>query len=221
MSSIPHIPGIQDDSNALLAMLSESKSSALAVGTRIAHLRKSKEITQATLAKHVGVSQQTIGAIEAARVTDPRHLPAIAQVLGVSAEYLKYGRQAGVPLLTRLSVLSDIPTPGVDLDHSQRYVLPTEKKALKLGFAAYAMDDAMKSYGIPSGALVIINPDIQEVPGDVLAVLYGGRMTLRHFVQEEANSEPKYVPSDEHHPTLNAAFARSIGVVVEYRVMRK
>jgi transcriptional regulator with XRE-family HTH domain len=74
------------------------------IGDRIKRTRKSQGLTQEGLAKRVGISQGTIGHIEAGRNSDSKHVIRIATALNVNAEWLQSGRGEGI---------SQWPFPGV------------------------------------------------------------------------------------------------------------
>ncbi|MDD0837881.1 helix-turn-helix transcriptional regulator [Curvibacter sp. HBC61] len=68
------------------------------LGTRLKEARKARGWSQGRLATAAGVSQGTIGNVEAGIRDAPRELLTIAKVLGVRPEWLKTGeepRQAG------------------------------------------------------------------------------------------------------------------------------
>lgn len=64
----------------------------MSIGDRIKQVRTDRKMSQADLAKKVGVSQGTIGHIEAGRNDSSRYLVKIAAVLRVRAEWLQTGR---------------------------------------------------------------------------------------------------------------------------------
>jgi transcriptional regulator with XRE-family HTH domain len=66
------------------------------LGTRIRKAREHVNISQAELARRIGISKQAMNAIEGG-ATDPRasRIVAIAQVLGVSTDTLLLGMPAG------------------------------------------------------------------------------------------------------------------------------
>lgn len=87
------------------------------IGDRIREARTAKGMSQAELAKKIGLSQGTIGHIEAGRNEGSRHLALIAAALGVRAEYLQTGRQESA---------ADWPFPGVS--KSDYLLLPQEER---------------------------------------------------------------------------------------------
>ncbi len=72
-----------------VAINSDERAFFIALGGRIARLRKDQDITQAQLAELIGVTQQTINSYETGRRRVPVSLlPAIAKRLGVAVEAL-------------------------------------------------------------------------------------------------------------------------------------
>ncbi|SFU46729.1 helix-turn-helix domain-containing protein [Alicyclobacillus macrosporangiidus] len=64
----------------------------MSTGSRIAHLRRARGLTQAQLASAAGVSASTIAMYETGRRTpDPEHLDKLAAALGVPPDQLKPG----------------------------------------------------------------------------------------------------------------------------------
>ncbi|MEC4091137.1 helix-turn-helix transcriptional regulator [Pseudoalteromonas rubra] len=63
------------------------------VGKRIEEARKGRKLTQKELANMVGMSQQAFAALEK-RDTAPKKLYEISEALGVSAEYLRTGKES-------------------------------------------------------------------------------------------------------------------------------
>jgi transcriptional regulator with XRE-family HTH domain len=72
-----------------VAISTDERAFFIALGQRIAKLRKEQDITQAQLAEWLGLTQQTINSYETGRRRLPVSLlPAVAQRLGVSVEAL-------------------------------------------------------------------------------------------------------------------------------------
>lgn len=87
------------------------------IGQRIREARKAKQMTQADLAKKVGLSQGAIGHLEAGRNDNSMHLVQIAAALGVRAEWLTNGRGE-----------SFLAWPFDDVPPEVYYQLPQEDK---------------------------------------------------------------------------------------------
>lgn len=74
---------------AAMTISTEERDFFVALGERIAVLRKPRNVTQVQLAEALGVSQQTVQAYEMGRRRIPvSALPAVARVLAVSLEEL-------------------------------------------------------------------------------------------------------------------------------------
>ena len=72
-----------------MAISSEERAFFVAMGERIAALRKAHNVTQVQLAEAIGVSQQTLQSYEVGRRRIPvSALPAVARTLSVSLEEL-------------------------------------------------------------------------------------------------------------------------------------
>jgi len=77
-----------------VAINTEERLFFVAMGGRIAQLRKTRDLTQTQLAEVLGVAQQTVQAYEAgARRIPVSTLPLLAKTLGVSLEVL-FGEEA-------------------------------------------------------------------------------------------------------------------------------
>lgn len=72
-----------------VAITDDERSFFIALGQRIAALRKERGLTQVQLAEQLGVSQQTVTAYESGNRRVPiSHLPRLAALLGISIESL-------------------------------------------------------------------------------------------------------------------------------------
>jgi len=72
-----------------MAISSDDREFFVALGARIAELRKTRSVTQTQLAQALDVSQQTIQAYEVGRRRIPvSAMPVVARVLGISLEEL-------------------------------------------------------------------------------------------------------------------------------------
>lgn len=104
---------------ATVAISNDERAFFIALGARIAHLRKEEDITQVQLAELLGTSQQTITAYEVGRRRVPvSSLPKIAKLFGVSVEELigedaKRGSKRGPAskLQQQLEQVSRLPKP--------------------------------------------------------------------------------------------------------------
>ena len=100
----------------VVAISQEERAFFVALGARIAQLRKSANITQVQLAEELGVSQQTVNAYEMGhRRMAISALPRLARLLGVSIEELfgepaRSGKRGPTPQLQqKIERLSRLP----------------------------------------------------------------------------------------------------------------
>ena len=85
---------LHDTSFPAMAISSDERQFFVAMGERIAHLRKARNLTQAQLAEVLGVAQQTVQGYEAGSRRIPvSTLPVVAETLSVSLDEL-FGSQA-------------------------------------------------------------------------------------------------------------------------------
>jgi transcriptional regulator with XRE-family HTH domain len=95
-----------------MTISTEDRQFFIELGERIASLRKTHNVTQATLAEALGVSQQTVQAYEVGRRRIPvSALPAVAKVLEVPLDELfglkikpKRGGKRGPPSQLELNI---------------------------------------------------------------------------------------------------------------------
>lgn len=74
---------------ALNLMATDEKEFFVALGQRIAALRKAQSLTQQQLAEQLGIAQQTLAHYEGARLRVPASmLPQLAQLFGVAVDAL-------------------------------------------------------------------------------------------------------------------------------------
>jgi len=100
----------------VVAISQEERAFFVALGARIAQLRKNASITQVQLAEFLGVSQQTVNAYEMGhRRMAISALPRLARLLGVSIEELfgepaRSGKRGPTPQLQqKIERLSRLP----------------------------------------------------------------------------------------------------------------
>lgn len=84
------------------------------IGEIVRRLRKKKGMTQSDVADLVGCDYQNIQNIETGKVTRPRYLPRLAEVFGVTVDYL-IGCKTSSDRTTHLSVNDDLQVKGYDI----------------------------------------------------------------------------------------------------------
>lgn len=192
--------------------MNDERSSPIAIGERICALRKNRELTQAALAKLCGISQQTIGSLETGRVSDPRHLPIIGQMLNVSVEFLRYGRSKGVPIILNTASNASLPRAGEDLDPAAK-MLPTMQKYSQRAFAFITDDTSCRSVGVFPGDLVVVDPEVETRAENLVCVRYQGRLSLR--IIKDMGSSKLYAATNDNHATLDDSSCEFVGTVIQ------
>lgn len=173
---------------------------------RVATARQSVGMTQAELAKAVGVVQRQIAAYEGAEAR-PREkvLVNLAAALGTSVAWLTTGQGEGpntshikrtvtvreVPLLTYAQAM------GGDFDFDDFYenasasdFIPAPPNAGEYAFALEVEGDSMQSAGtpsFPSGSIIIVDPHITPENGDfgLFSLPDDDHFTFKQFIIDQ------------------------------------
>lgn len=209
------------------------------LGSRIRQALMTKGISQAELARRIGVKQQTISYLCApdSPATTTRYATKIAQVLGVNPSWLQTGEGdpdnpvvhivvEGVEVLFRRVPLFK------DSDHMLKYLQGKPAKATSVGiitnlhvsdkvFAVEVDDESMDPIFEPSDR-VIFDPAIKAEPGDYVLAQIGDIIALRKYRMKTGNVF-ELAPMNADWPTLvsNAEPITILGVMVEHRRYRK
>lgn len=207
------------------------------LGARIRRVLLEKGLTQAELARLIGVKQQTISYICAREspASTSRYTGKIAEVLGVNPGWLQYGEGdrhdpvvrievdgeelslRRVPIYTKEQVLAQtssgrkttMPVKG----------LMTDANVSGDAFAFEITDESMSPKFVP-GDRVVIDPHMNPVPGDYVAATYTGQLIFRKF--RSRNGEAfELAPLNDDWPVIGHKNARILGVMAEYRSYRK
>ena len=208
---------------------------------RLAELRATAKLTQNAVAKAVGVSRAAVTQWENG-LTKPKgeYIHALAKLYGCTTGYILHGEDPGVgnvipaPIgLRHIPIISYVQagcwTESCDcraMDGS----IETITTALDLGSMAFALEvrgDSMAPE-ILEGDVVVIDPDVDPLPGDIVAAKNGSHeATIKQYRPRGTNDQgqeyfelvplnPVYptMRSDHHHVTI-------IGVMMERRRYRK
>lgn len=85
------------------------------MGTRIAGQRKQLHLTQEQLADKMGLSLQSISCIELGKkAIRPENLAKLCQILGVSADYILYGRRSQQQMSALIAQMADLSPDAFD-----------------------------------------------------------------------------------------------------------
>lgn len=209
------------------------------LGSRIKAVLGEKGLTQAQLARLVGVKQQTISYICApdSPATTSRYATKIAQVLGVNPAWLQSGEGEQhdpmvriemdgillsvmrVPLLTHGDVVDFLKT-GANKKNKGKNLMTDSTVGAK-SFAIEIEGESMAPM-FHSGNRVVIDPDLDPEPGDFVAAHVDGALTFRKFRQRNKDNF-ELVPLNSDWPTVSSAETKVaiLGVMAEHRSYRR
>lgn len=118
------------------------------LGERVRHMREQNGISQARLAEMAGTSQQAIQQIESGKTERPRFLHEIAQALGVTADWLRTGKDGPVATQTIRQIADYLNIPASDITGEGGLPAP----ATGGGGTAMFGPDMVPVYGYVSGS---------------------------------------------------------------------
>jgi len=202
-------------------------TTAMDIGSRIREARERYHITQAALAKKVGVSRISVTQWESGSTKGlkPRNLLAAARVLGVDVNWLVYGngpmRRPATYAITRVPVVSwddagrfdDVVREGECAEYVDAAFDPTDQL-----FAAVMPDNSMEPT-IPKGATLVVDAGMESEHLDYVIAIHelSGDVSCRQLVRDGGR---RYLKAENHaYPMHPADDYRIIGVVRE--VMRR
>lgn len=208
-------------------------------GTRLREARKAAKMTQATLAKKVGIGQSTVAELEKTG-NGSSHVPAIAVVLGCSALWLATGEGAmrdgfdsnvtpvtmgmrPYPVISHVQAgaLKEISVPygpgdGFDVEYG-------DDEASQWSFFLEIEGDSMLPDFRP-GDRVLIDPDVSPNPGDYVAARNTKQeATFKKYrvrgIDESGHEVFELVPLNNDYPVLRSDERHLvvIGTMIEHR----
>jgi len=211
---------------------------ATALGARIRQVLTQKGMTQAQLARLVGVKQQTISYICAAdsQAATSRYAVKIAEVLGVNPAWLQTGlgdqydptvriELEGVELMvSRVPLLTGAEDALAHLSGQtpeRRLGLMTDANVGGRSFAIEIEGDSMRPLFRP-GDRVVIDPDLHPEPGDFVAAHIDGAIYFRKYRVRDG-SEFELVPLNDDWPVIRSTSGeiKILGVMAEHRSYRR
>ena len=206
------------------------------LGARIRQVLSEKGLSQAQLARLVGVKQQTISYICApdSPASTSRYAPKIASVLGVNPTWLQSGeggkydqtvrielegvelRVTQVPLLNKNSVL-DYMSGATKPE--KRAGLMTDATVSGKSFAVEIEGDSMRPLFRP-GDRIVIDPSLAPEPGDFVLAHTQGAITFRKYRARGDSFE--LAPMNDDWPVIrsDSGDVKILGVMVEHRSYR-
>lgn len=201
------------------------------MGIRIRQVLEQRGITQAELARLVGVKQQTISYLcDPARPGQTsRYVVKIADALGINPIWLQTGegeelsapidRQRKVPVLTESAVQQGSWREGVTY-------LTTDAQ---LSDSAYAMEVAGNSMApeYQAGDRIIVDPKVQPIPGDYVVAEVDNAIAFRKYRPRGHNDRGETYfelsPVNQDFPSIRSDITpiKILGTVVEHRKYRR
>lgn len=208
-----------------------------ALGTRIRQVLEQKGISQAQLARLVGVKQQTISYIcgTESPASTSRYATKIAQALGVNPAWLQSGEGDQHDPVVRIEMNGiEMSVRQVPLLSGSEAVAFVEGKEPKQGMSlmtdasisakAFAMEIEGESMAptFKSGDRVVIDVGVMPEPGDYVAAQAQGLLTFRKYRARGADLF-ELVPLNEDWPVLrsDSCDIKILGVMAEHRSYRR
>lgn len=171
------------------------------INERLRSARKSKGLTQQDLARLARVAQSTISDFERGRSSGSTELPALSKALGVSLDYLIYGKEGTVDLSTKQPLgsyqVKYVPIKGSARMGPDGYFNNFDSFAIEDGDGyvpsivgspnAYALRGTGGSMHpvIRDGWFVVCDPDTNPVAGEfVLVCINNERCIIKEFMTQ-------------------------------------
>lgn len=214
----------------------------MTIAERVKQKRTDLRLTQAELAKRIGISQQSLQKIEDGRTQNPRKLLNLAKALQCDAEWLLLGAASEVrentssytnssstlqPLETHLRPVITTPQaaqwPNTELDKEKFDWIETPASTSKSAFWLNVVGDSMMSpsgLSVPEGYLILVEPSLTAKSGDLIIakVVDSKDVTFKKLVIDAGRTyltplNPNYRPIEV--PSDLAI----IGVVTQARIL--
>lgn len=220
------------------------ESPKVGISERISARAKEIGIRQVDVAKHTDATKATVSRWFNFDVEpDAKFLWKLCDLLRCSPDWLLYGKGrpednpvsvVAVPIgHTRVPVISYVQaglmTETCDRclpDGSTEYI-QTDIDLGKMAFALEVKGDSMKP-DILDGDVVIVDPDVQPVPGDYVVAKNGSHeATIKRYrprgTNEAGEEYFELVPANPDYPSIRSDHSQVmiIGVVMERRVRRR
>lgn len=186
--------------------------------------RKRRNLTQGELAKKAGLSQTTISDIERGRNEGSRDLHAIALALGMTVEDLVSGKETGnsavkshilaLPKSTQIKVRSFAQIINNE-QGTDAMIVFGELPESTYGYRLESDHMEGQPVFIQRGALLIINPDLQPVEGDIVLANVGGP-TIGLF--SRVGRKSMLVATRDKIPAVEVVQDQVLGVVLKWEV---
>ncbi|MCW4631629.1 MULTISPECIES: LexA family protein [Marinomonas] len=214
----------------------------MSIADRVRQKRTQHRLTQAELAKRVGITQQSLQKIEDGRTQNPRKLLNLAKELNCSPEWLQLGTTTEVRESS--SHYSNDSAPPTSLSQHQRPIisvfqaaqwsnhsqaiepqayLDTPPDTSPSAFWLKVIGDSMTStsgISIPEGYLILVEPDRTAKNGDLVVakIITHNEVTFKKLVIDTGHTYLKPLNSN-YRPIEVSEGLVIIGVVTQARVL--
>lgn len=207
------------------------------LGQRIRCRREELGLTQKQVAAKAGIKQQSYQAIESGLVKKPRFLYEISVVLKCDINWLLEGgtknniEPVDVINAKRIPIISYLQaglwTESCDMENSTGYeCVYTDMNISNKVFALKIKGISMQPVFL-EGDLIIIDPDVEPVPGDFVAAINSDEeATFKKYRQigydEYERMQFELVPLNPDYPSMSSLKQqiRILGTMIEHRRYR-
>jgi len=197
---------------------------------RLKNLRLAKGLTLQQVGNEFGISKVSVSTWESGKTNpDQKKLEKLAQLFGSSVQYLVTGTpddSTGVVYTDKIPFYEwESIKCGFTPKNGNSWVTPLHCKPSQASFATrYIASSSLgwQSPGIPAGCILIIDPESQKGPGDLILV----ELTSKELLLARVSSTPDNkkivhrVDSVNFKPIPQSAF-KTIGVVLEWQISGK
>ncbi|MEQ9639799.1 MAG: helix-turn-helix transcriptional regulator [Alphaproteobacteria bacterium] len=188
------------------------------IAERVHELRTAMGLSQAGLAKRIGVSPQSIQQLESGLVTHPRYLDELARALHTTREWLLYGerpkklepaagphqpRPRDLPVLGG-AVGGDDGEFSLNGDIVEYVTRPQPLETVDNAYALYVIGSSMEPRYF-AGELLYVNPNRPVGPGSFVVIeLRDGRAMIKRLVRQDN----RRVVLEQYNPSTTFEIAR-------------
>ena len=189
------------------------------IAVRVRDLRLKSGISQAGVAKRIGVSAQSIQQLEAGLVTHPRYIDDLARVLHTTREWLLYGIEPSAPHnddAVRQPAPRDIPILGTAVggddgeftlngEISGYVARPQPLETVENAYALYVTGESMEPRYF-TGELLYVDPNRPVYPGCfVIIELRDSRAMIKRLVRQNSDR----IVVEQYNPAMTFDIHRS------------
>jgi SOS-response transcriptional repressor LexA len=215
----------------------------MTIAERVKEERIKLGLTQAELAKLIGITQQSLQKIEDGKTQNPRKLLSLSKALNCTPEWLELGERGEIresipdytdqhnlslnqeksklrPIISQEQV---IDWPTIKIDKEQVEWQHTTFNASKNSFWLKVIGDHMTSLSgvsIPEGYLIFVEPSLTPINGDLVIAKMkdSNEVTFKKLVTDAGRTYLKPLNQNYHAIEVTENF-QIVGVVTEARLV--